>query len=139
MAVKNIYKYAAKNKLRFPFKGNITLEDLYDLSLVELDSIYKTLKRQVKTDAEESLLSEETKEDKALAVKIEIITEIVNEKKTAEAAKKKAAETKLQNQKIAAIIARKEDEDLNNKSIDELKSMLASDSADDDDDEDDDE
>ena len=48
MAERNIFEYAAKNKLRFPFRGSITTEDLYDLSPANLDSIYKTLSREAK-------------------------------------------------------------------------------------------
>lgn len=128
---RNNYKYAAKNRLRFPFKGQISVEDLFSLSLTDLDTVYKNLKKQVKTNADESLMTEENKEDKDLTIKIEIVTEIFNEKKAEADARKKAAETRAKNQKIAAIIARKEDEELNNKSVDELKAMLVGDEDDD--------
>lgn len=123
----NIYKYAAKNKLRFPFKGNISVEDLFSLGLTDLDTIYKTLSKQVKADSEESLLTTKTKEDEDIKVKMQIVKEIFEEKQAAIEAGKKAAETRAKNQKIMEIISRKEDEDLNNKSIDELKAMLAGD------------
>lgn len=123
----NIYKYAAKNKLRFPFKGNISVEDLFSLGLTDLDTIYKTLSKQVKADSEESLLATKTKEDEDIKVKMQIVKEIFEEKQAAIEAGKKAAETRAKNQKIMEIISRKEDEDLNNKSIDELKAMLTGD------------
>lgn len=121
----NIYKYAAKNKLRFPFKGNITVEDLFSLNLTDLDTVYKNLSKQVKTNTEESLLATKTKEDEEIKVKMAIVKEIFEEKQAAIDAAKKAAETKAKNQKIMEIISRKEDEELNNKSVDELKAMLA--------------
>ena len=43
MATTNIFEYAVRNKIRFPFKGMISSEDLWDLTLENLDSIYKTL------------------------------------------------------------------------------------------------
>lgn len=124
---RNIYQYAAKNKLRFPFKGNVSIEDLYDLNITDLDTVYKTLSKQVKKDEGESLLDTKSKEDTDIQVKMEIVKEIFAEKQAAINAAQKAAETKAKNQKIMSIIARKEDEELNNKSVDELKAMLESD------------
>ena len=124
----NMYKYAAINKLRFPFtKGLVTLEDLFDLSVENLDSIYKALRKQAKVEDEESLLATKSKESSELQIKIEIVKDIVADKQAALAARKAAAEKKAQNQKIAEIIARKENAELENKSIDELKAMLSED------------
>lgn len=120
----NIFKYAFQNKLRFPFKGQIQTEDLFDLSLENLDAIYKALSKQVKSDTEESLLSVRTKDDDDLKIKIMIIKEIFSDKQAEINARLLAAETKAKNQKIMSIIARKEEADLENKSIDELKAML---------------
>lgn len=124
MAVENIYKFAAENKLRFPFKGLISVEDLFDLKLEDLDSIYKTLAKQVKANDEESLLTEKTAEDAKLSVQIEIVKDVFAQKQDEIQARKNAAEKKKRNQQIAAIIANKENEELQNKSIDELKAML---------------
>lgn len=123
----NIYKYAAKNKLRFPFKGNISTEDLFALNLTDLDTVYKALSKQIKKDEGESLLSTKTKEDTDIQIKMQIVKEIFEEKQKAIEAAQKAAETKAKNQKIMSIISRKEDEELNNKSVDELKAMLEAD------------
>lgn len=128
MSETNMYKYAAINKLRFPFtKGLVTLEDLFDLSVENLDSIYKTLRKQAKVEDEESLLATKSKESSELQIKIDIVKDIVADKQNAIAARKAAAEKKAQNQKIAEIIARKENAELENKSIDELKAMLSED------------
>ena len=62
----NIFEYAVRNKVRFPFKGMISVEDLWDLSLTNLDSIYKTLNKQIKQNDEESLLSTKTNIDTEL-------------------------------------------------------------------------
>lgn len=120
----NMFVIATKNKFRFPFKGMISVEDLWDLSLENLDSVYKTLNSQIKRAQEESLLNIKSKEDSVLEMKIEIIKYIV-EYKQAEAAKRAAAsENKAKRQRILEILAAKEDADLQSKSLDELQKML---------------
>ena len=120
----NIFEYAATNKVRFPFKGLISVEDLWDLSLTNLDSIYKTLNKQVKQSEEESLLSTKTSVDTELEVQIAIVKHIVSVKMEEQEAKEKAAIKAAQKQKIMAIIATKEDEALLNSSVDDLRKML---------------
>lgn len=120
----NIFEYAAKNKLRFPFRGSITTEDLYDLSPANLDSIYKTLSREAKKNEEESLLADKSANDVQLGVKIDIIKYIVAEKLAATERMKKAAATKLQADKIRAVLAKKQDAALENMSQEELQKML---------------
>lgn len=124
MRVENIFEYAVRNKVRFPFKGMISVEDLWDLSLTNLDSIYKTLNKQVKQSEEESLLSTSANVDTELEVKIAIIKHIVSVKLTEKENAEKTAAKKAQKQKIMSIIATKENEALQNSSIEELNKML---------------
>lgn len=120
----NIFEYATRKALRFPYKGMQSVEDLWKLSLTELDSIYKTLNKQIKQSEEESLLDEKNDVDEVLEVQIAIIKHIVNVKKEEKVAKEKASAKKAQKQKIMSIIAAKENEALQNSSIDDLKKML---------------
>ena len=120
----NIFEYAVRNKVRFPFKGMISVEDLWDLSLTNLDSIYKTLNKQVKQSEEESLLTTKTSVDTELEVQIAIIKYIVSVKLEEQEAREKAAAKKAQKQKIMSIIATKEDEALQNSSVEDLRKML---------------
>ena len=120
----NIFEYAVRNKVRFPFKGMISVEDLWDLTLTNLDSIYKTLNKQVKQSEEESLLTTKTSVDTELEVQIAIIKYIVSVKLEENEAREKAAAKKAQKQKIMSIIATKEDEALQNSSVDDLRKML---------------
>lgn len=39
----NMFDVATRNKLRFPYEGQISVEDMWDLSLSALDSVFKTL------------------------------------------------------------------------------------------------
>ena len=120
----NIFKNATKKKYRFNFRGVCTVEDLWDLSVENLDLIYKALKKQQKENDGESLLTTVTKEDKALAEKIEIVKEIVVDKLAAAEKARNAAKKRAENQRILEIIADKKDETLKEKSIEELQAML---------------
>lgn len=124
MTEEKIFEYAAKHKLRFPYRGSITTEDLYDLSPADLDRIYKTLAREAKKNEEESLLADKSANDVQLGVKIDIIKYIVAEKLAATERMKKAAATKMQAEKIRAIIAEKQDAALKEMSPEELNKML---------------
>lgn len=127
----DLFKIAAKKKYRFNYRGVISVEDLWDLNVEALDSIYKNLKKQQKTSQEESLLETVSKEDKEINNKIEIIKTIVNDKLAAKEKAIKAAEKRTQNQKILEIMADKKDAALKEKSIEELQAMLVTDDTDD--------
>ncbi len=132
----DLFKIAAKKKYRFNYRGVISVEDLWDLDVEALDSIYKNLKKQQKTSQEESLLETVSKEDKEINNKIEIIKIIVNDKLAAKERAIKAAEKRTQNQRILEIMADKKDAALKEKSIEELQAMLVTDDDTDDIDED---
>lgn len=120
----NMFEVAVRGKYRFPFKGIISVEDLWDLSVKELDSIFKILNSQLKQIKEESLLEIKTKEDKELDTKIQIVKYIVNIKLTEEQIRINAKNKREQKQKILELISTKKDADLQSKSVEELQSML---------------
>ncbi len=120
----NIFEYAVENKLRFPYKGNISTEDLYSLSVSDLDTIYKTLKREAKRNGEESLLATKSNDDVALDTKIEIVKHIVEKKLAQVEARKTAAANKAKKDKILSILEEKQDAALKNMSEEDLRKML---------------
>ena len=129
----DLFKVASKKKYRFTYKGVVTVEDLWDLSVEELDKIYKSLKSKQKAEAEESLLATTSKEDKELNNKIEIVKIIVADKLEARERATKSAEKRAKNQRILEIMADKADAELKAKSRDELRAMLDDDSEEDED------
>jgi len=102
----------------------VSVEDLYDLSVTNLDAVFKVLNSQLKQVQEESLLNVKSKQDKELDTKIEIVKYIVKVKLEEDNARLKAKERKEQKQKILEIMAVKQDQSLQNKSIEELTKML---------------
>jgi len=120
-----MFEQATREKFRFPFRGQIGVEDLWDLSVKDLDSVFKTLNREAKQAEEESLLTTKTKETAVLDVKIAIVKHIVSVKMEEVAERKLSAQRAEERKKLMALIADKEDESLRNKSVEELKAMLS--------------
>ena len=119
-----MFEFATRNKMRFPFKGMISVEDLWDLSVKDLDTIFKTLNAQIKKSQEESLLTAKTEEDEILSTQINIVKHIVEVKLAEANAVKQNRELKEKKQKIMEIIAAKQDESLHNMSVEDLQKML---------------
>ena len=120
----NVFEIATRNKYRFPYRGQISVEDMWDLSVNELDKIFKTLNKQVKTAQEESLLETKTKEDETIENQIAIVRHIVSVKQREANDRLREKERKAQKQRIMEIMADKEDEALKSKSTEELRKML---------------
>lgn len=116
---------ATRNNYQFPFRGMINVIDLWDLSLTNLDSVFKTLNAEVKKSEEESLLNTKSKEDEEISNKIEIVKYIVSvkldEKKKREDAKKNAE----MRQRLLEIKAKRQDAALENMSDEDLDKALA--------------
>ena len=121
---KNMFEVATRTKMRFPFKGMISVEDLWDLSVQNLDKVFKALNSQRKEAQEESLLNVKSSEDEVLDTQIAIVKYIVGVKLEEQAARVKAAENKEKKQKIMALMAKKDDEAMENMSKEELQRLL---------------
>lgn len=120
----SIFEKATRGKMRFQFKGLVSVEDLWDLSVQDLDKIFKSLNSQKKQVEEESLLNVKTEADTTLDIQIEIVKYIVSIKLEEENARLQLVSQKQKKDKIIDILASKQDEDLKNKSVEELKDML---------------
>lgn len=125
MSEVNLFEVATRENYLFPFKGMINVIDLWDLSLTNLDSVFKTLNAEVKKSEEESLLNTKTKEDEDLTNKIEIIKYIVNKKLAEKEARENENKNKEKRQRILEIKAKRQDEALENMSDEDLDKMLA--------------
>ena len=120
----DIWIEALKNKFRFEYKGLISLEDLFDLNIKDLDAIYRNLKKEENDLQGDSLLvSEENPKVHEVNVKIKIVKEIFDMIQAEIARAEKALANKAQKDKILAIIEDKENQELSEKSIDELREI----------------
>lgn len=120
-----MYKEATKQKLRFnTTKGVLTTEQLWDLSLQELDSLAVSLEKDYKNSKGKSFLDKKTTKDKTIKIQFDITLDILNSKVEEMEALQEVAETKEHNQKILALIKEKKDDELKGKSIKELEKMI---------------
>ena len=122
---KNLFEIASRKRYRFNYKGVMTVEDLWNLRVEDLDAIFKALNRQKKTVDEESLLAVRSVEDQDLANKIELVKYIVSVKLAEAEQRKTAAANRERRQQILAIMAKKEDAKLENMDLAELEAELA--------------
>ena len=119
----NLFEIASREKYRFLYKGMITVEDLWDLSPAALDGIYRALNKTIKAQAEDSLM-DEREADETTANMVEIVKHIFSVKRDEAKARREAMENAEKRRHIMDILARKQDEALNNKSEEELLKML---------------
>jgi len=136
-----IFKKASKKKLRFSTnRGSLSVEQLWDLPKEEIRQLVIKAREAAKkssgevNDSELSFLDAPAK-TKATDddLRFEILKDIYLTKKSAEEKAQKKAEAKRNNQKLLDIIARKQDEALEKKSIKELEKMLESEDEEDED------
>lgn len=119
------FEYAVRNKFRYPYKGGLTTEDLWDLPVGELDKVYKVLNSEIKELSEESLLEKKTQKDKDLEIMVDIVKHVFDAKMEERENKKKQAEVKERKQILLSILADKEKEELTSYSADDIRKMLA--------------
>lgn len=75
-----MFEKASRLKLRFNHRGVCTTEDLWDLSIEDLDSMYISINKSLKEAEGESLLKKTSVTYDALKLKIDVITHIVRTK-----------------------------------------------------------
>ena len=119
------YKLAAKQKERFATaRGVLSVEQLFDLSLEELDTLAVGLQEEYDGSKGKSFLTKRTTKDKNIKMRLDLVLDILQTKLDEANEEKNAAEAKRHNSKIEAIIAAKEDEELAGKSVAELRKLL---------------
>ena len=121
-----MFKQASKMKLRFATnKGNLSVEDLWDLSLPVLDKLAVSYDEELAKSPRKSFITNDTPSNTELELKFNIIKDIITdklkEKADREAAKNKAAEKA----RLVELLAKKQSEKLESLSEDEIKQRLA--------------
>lgn len=123
---------ASKQKVRFnTSRGQLSVEDLWDLPLtsptgrsVNLNDIAKGISREIKEAGDEDFVDDVQKPNALLALKLDLVKHVISVKKAERDAADQAAKKAMQKQKILEIIDSKQNKELEEKSIEGLRSML---------------
>lgn len=119
----NLFEQATRNKLRFASpKGLISTEDLWTLTLEQLNVIAKHLNSELK-ETEVSFI-DSTKPNELLQLKFDVVKFIIDVKLAEKEEKKAKAEKLAKKNQLLELINNKENEKLQSLSLDELKKQL---------------
>lgn len=118
------FQLVTRAKARFKTaKGELTVEQLWDLSLAELDKLCVKLKRETKKEAE-TFLQVETKEDELTKAMFDVALEILKFRVAENETARVAQENKAHNEKILSILAKKKDLALEGMTEEQLLAQL---------------
>lgn len=124
-----LFEMASQYKFRYPYKGMITTEDLWDLDVNQLDVVYKNLSKELKVTDSDSLIAAKSADEgvkaNELKNKIEVVKYIFNAKQQAAELSRMAVEHARKKQRLLDALAQKQDSALLNMSEDELRQALA--------------
>lgn len=122
------YKQASQLQLRFQTnRGNLSVEQLWSLSLTDLANTIKAVKKVLKgtdNDDELSFLDENKTVDIENQLRFNILKDIYVDKQTALKEARSAQDRKAYEQKILNLIEEKKEDALKKKSVEELEALL---------------
>ena len=131
----SLFEKASRQKLRFPsVVGNLTTEQLWDLPLQTSSDKRPSLKA-IATELQKQLGDQSSGldffdtpagQDEIVKLQFDIVKSIVTTRIAESKAKSEEKARQTEKEKIAAIIAKKQEASLENKSIEELQAMLNS-------------
>lgn len=127
----SIFEQASRQKLRFPsLKGELTVEQLWDLPLqsksgFDLDTIAKSVSRDLKAVTEESFVIETSPANTTLVLKLDLMKHIIAVRLAENAAAVNRAARAAERQKLLGVLADKQDESLKALTPAEIQQRLA--------------
>ena len=121
-----MFENALKNGFRYPSnKGLITTEDLFCLSLNDLNEIAKKINKLIKNSEEESFIPGPNFNNNNDSKRLDIVKHIINLKINEQNAKMIEKSNAEKRQRILEIINKKDEESLENMSKEELEKLLS--------------
>lgn len=126
-----MFEKASRLNIRFDtVKGMLTVEDLWVLPLISntgkanLDDIARNLHKQLKNDDDVSFVNVDRKSDTSVQLKFDIVKHIIEVRLAENAVAEQARSNKESKEKILRIIAERQDENLKNMPLEDLKQMV---------------
>lgn len=119
------FKQATQLKIRFHTNlGQLSTEQLWDLSLTQLDALAVSLESSYEQSDRKSFLAKKTAKDTITKLKFDIVLEILETKQAIAEEATQLKERNEHNEKILSLIANKQDEEMSQKSVEELTKLL---------------
>lgn len=120
------FEKASKVKLRFSTsRGQLSTEDLWDLSLESLDQIAVAIDKALETAGKKSFIGKRDTTNTTLELQLEILKHIIEVKLAEKDAKAKRVERNAQLTQLKELAASKSNEALQGKSLEEINKMIA--------------
>lgn len=127
-----MYKIASRKKLRIQTnRGMLSVEQLWDLSKEEIGELAKSIRKRINNqkgvtgDSELDFLKPTAQKEESIdELTFRILKDIYQTKQAEEDKAHRAAEKRLKNRRILELIAKKQDEALESKTVEELEAML---------------
>ena len=101
----------------------ITVEDLWDMKVEELDLVYTTINHGLKAVKDEGLLKKKDSSVSVMELQLEIVKHVYDVRVKEAEEKLAEKERKEKRRRIEELIAKKQDSELEGKSLEELAAM----------------
>ena len=127
-----MFEKAARLKLRFASpQGQLSAEDLWDLPLTStkanqanLNNIAKEISRQLKAEGEEDFVNPKSGAE-GLQLRLDIVKHVIQTRQAENETARVLADRKDKKARLLELMQRKQDQELEGKSLAELQEMLA--------------
>lgn len=119
-----MFEKAIRLKVRFNFKGLCSVEDLWDLTVQELDSIYQELSKEYESQQGVSLLVNTSNASRLTKLKMDLVKHIVEVKLQEAVDKEQRAAKKAKKQQLLEIIEQKQNAEFVDMSLEELQQLV---------------
>jgi len=121
-----MFEKASRLKLRInTHRGVLSVDDLWDLPLQELNSLAKDFNKQLKDTEEEDFLDDIPQKDDMVKLTFDIILYVLNTLKEERTNRANAKKIKDKRQRLLEAIEKKKDSALEDASIEDLETQLA--------------
>lgn len=126
MSTETLFVQAARKRLRFQSnKGQVSVEDLWDLSLESLDSIAVAVNDVLEKEGKKSFIAKRTTSSTENTLKLDILKFVIETKQAENEARKTRAETATKVAQLEEVLLKKQEEKLGGLTEEELLKQIA--------------
>lgn len=120
-----MFEKASRMKLRFVCgKGDVSVEELWDLNLTTLDNIAKSVKREMVGEEEESFIPNKNKKQSNNSLRLDILKHIIATKVDEDNKKSDRAKRLAELAQLKELAAAKQNEKLASQSLDDILKQI---------------